>query len=211
MKLRPSSRTLVTMERSVTGTLSGTSACTRINIQSYKAWSNMDTLASMNVPKLGTCWTGSRLMSWTLPRDRYGPHLPYRPTSMTASRCSRISLTIRRLPPRGPPLLLPLGPKGNLMILTKMTLNPTCQWMTVTTWARNTPSCPRPRNLASSLSAKGVVTSRVTWAKTSQIIWVTRSSPGQHRSPQMTREQQHALSRHCQGSLPKVNRKTMTQ
>ena len=31
----------------------------------------------------------SRLTSWILLRDRYGPHLRYRPTSTTASCCSR--------------------------------------------------------------------------------------------------------------------------
>ena len=210
MKPRPSSRTLVTTVRSVAGTLSGMSTCTRTNIQSCKAWSNMGMLASMSIPKLGTCWTGSRLTSWILLRDRYGPHLRYRPTSTTASRCSRTSSTTRRLPPHGPPLLHPLGLKGNPTILTKTTLNPTCQWMTVTTRARSTPSYPRLSNLASNLSAKGVATSRVTWATTSQAIWVTRAGPGQHRSQQMTIGQRRALSRHCQGSSPKVNRKMTT-
>ena len=106
--------------------------------------------------------------------------------STTASCCSRTSSTTRRLPPCGPPLLHPLGLKGNPTIFTKTMLNPTCQWMTVTTQARSTPSCPRPRNLASNLSAKGVATSRVTWATTSPVIWGTRAGPGQHRSQQMT-------------------------
>ena len=210
MKPKPSSRTLVITVRSVAGTLSSMSACTRTNIQSCKAWSNMGMLASMSILKLGTCWTGSRLTSWILLKDRYGPHLCYRPASTTASRCSRTSSTTRRLPPHGPPLLHPLRLKGNPTILIKTTLHPTCQWMTVITQARSTPSYPRPRNLASNLSAKGVVTSRVTWATTSQVIWVTRAGPGHHKSPQMTIGPRRALSRHCRGSSLKVNRKMTT-
>ena len=150
-------------------------------------------------------------MSWTLPRGKYGPPLCYRPTSTTVSCYSRISSTIRRRPPQGPPLLHPLGPRGNPTILNKTTLNLTCLWMTVTTRARNTPSCPRPRNLVSSLSAKDVATSRVTWATTSQVTQGTRAGPAQHRSPRITRGQQRALSRRCPGSSPKVNMTMMTQ
>ena len=136
------------MVRSFTGTLSSMSTCTRTNIRSYKAWSNMGTLASMSIPKLDTCWMASRQMSWTLPKDRSGLRLHYRTTSMTASRCSRTSSTARGLPPRGPLLLHPSGPNESQMTLMKMTLNPTCQWMTSTTQARSMPSCLRPRSLA---------------------------------------------------------------
>ena len=167
----------------------------------------MGMLASMSDLKLGTCLTRSRLTSWILLKNRYGPHLCDRPASTTASRYSRTSSTTRRLPPHGPPLLHPLGLKGNPTILIKTTLHPTCQWMTAITQARSTPSYPRLRNLASNLSTKGLVTSRVTWATTSQVIWVTRAGPGQHKSPQMTIGPQCALSRHCKGSLLKVNRK----
>ena len=178
MKQRPNSRIPVTTVRSAAGTSSSMSVCTRTNIQSYKVWSNMDTPASTSTPKSGTCWMGSRLMNWTLPRGKYGPPLCYRPTLTTVSRYSRISSTIRRRPPQGPPPLHPLGPRGHPTIVNKTTLNPTCLWMTVTTRARNTPSCPRPRNSVSSLSAKDVVTSRVIRATTSQVTQETRAGPG---------------------------------
>ena len=209
MKPRPSSRTLVTTVRSVAGTLSGMSTCTRTNTILHSlvqhGYAGIDERS-----KVRHLLDRSRLTSWILLWDRYGPHLRYIPTSTTASCCSRTLSTTRRLPPHGPPLLRPLGLKGNPTILTKTMPNPTCQWMTVTTWVRNTPSYPRPRNLASNLSAKGVATNQVTWATTSQVIWVTRAGLGQHRSQQMTIGQQCALSRHCQGSSPKVNRKMTT-
>ena len=128
------------MVRNGAGTSSGMSVCTRTSIQFYKVWSNIDTPASMSALKFVTCWMGSKLMNWTLQRGKYGPPLRYRPTLTT----SRILLTIRRLPRQGPPPLHRSGPRGNPTILKAMTPSLTCLWMTATTRAKNTPSCPGP-------------------------------------------------------------------
>ena len=165
----------------------------------------------MSALKFDTCWMGSKLMNWTLQRGKYGPPLRSRPTLTTVSRYSRILSTIRRLPPQGPPPLHPSGPRGNPTILKTMTPSPTCLWMTATTRARNTPSCPGPRSLASRSNAKNVVTSRITWVTTSLVTQETEADLRQHRNPCIMRKQQRASSRHCPGSSLKVNMRTTTQ
>ena len=187
------------------------SVCTRTSIQSYKVWSNMDTPASMSALKFVTCWMGSKLTNWTLQRGKYGPPPHYRPTLTTVSRSSRILLTIRRLPRQGPPPLHRSGPRGNPTILRAMAPSLTCLWMTATTRAKNTPSCPGPRSSASSSNAKDEVTSRITWETTSLVTQATEADLGQDRNSHVMRKQQRTLSRHSPGSSLKVNIRMTTQ
>ena len=132
------------MARDAVGTLKSMFTCIRTSILFYKGWLNMDMQALTNDLKFATSWMELRLMSWIWRRDRFGPILGSKPTSMNVLLFSKILSTIRKLLQVAWPPLPRSAPSACETMKKQMaTFSPTCPSKIATTLGESTASCRR--------------------------------------------------------------------